>query len=95
MRDCRSAEKRGYILNMSQLIEFEKNTEGPRLRICGQRIHHGASSLILTTICAAIPRTRLIAPLFLLGALHDRHDWRLWFALGDPQIDTKSLSRAK
>ena len=79
---------------MSKFIEFEKNTAGPRLRICGQRIHHGASSIVLTTICAAIPRTRPIAPLFLLGALHDRHDWRFWFALGDPQINTKSLSSA-
>lgn len=54
--------------------------QGPRLWVLGQRVHHGSVGCAL--IVSALSRRRLRA-LALLGgllALHDRADWRVWFA---------------
>ena len=53
--------------------------QGLRVWVFGQRIHHGATGV---TLCAAAIRTRSLrlAALGALLALHDRADWRVWFA---------------
>jgi len=75
------------------IFEIEKNKKGPRLRIAGQRVHHGASSIIATGVLLSFHKTRIYAPLLLLAAVHDRRDWKFWFAPGDPAARSKFLKR--
>lgn len=49
---------------------------GPRVWVCGQRVHHGATGLVLA---ALLHKRRHFAAACLLACLHDRHDWRAWF----------------
>ena len=58
-----------------RLLVVRSYPQGPRCWVAGQRVHHGATGALLIA-------TRRPA-LMLLGAalmLHDRHDWRVWFA---------------
>jgi hypothetical protein len=51
---------------------------GPRVWVLDQRVHHGATGLLLAAACLRGKRR----PLALLGlalAAHDRRDWRIWF----------------
>ena len=52
------------------ILELERHPSGPRVRIFGQRIHHGAVGILIATVLI----------------WHDRHDWRAWFAPGPQRI---------
>lgn len=80
---------------VAKMVELERHPSGPRLRIAGQRIHHGASSLVVVAVLLLFRRTRIFAPLFLVFTYHDRHDWRFWFAPGDPAAARKGLLKTK
>jgi hypothetical protein len=56
-------------------VVIEHHTNGPRVRVAGQRLHHGAFGCLLL----AFRRTRTVG--FLLCA-DDAHDWRAWFKGG-------------
>lgn len=53
---------------------------GPRLWVLGQRIHHGGVGCALIGAALARPRLRGLAVVGAALALHDRADWRVWFA---------------
>ena len=61
------------------LLALEHHPNGPRVRILGQRIHHGA----VGTLLAIHPRTRRIG---LVLCMHDAHDLAKWFRPG-PQFE--------
>ena len=63
------------------LLELERHPNGPRLRVCGQRVHHGAIGLALSA--SRQPALRLLG---LLLELDDYHDRAVWFVRG-PQRD--------
>lgn len=69
-------------------LEIERHPLGPRLRLCGQRVHHGAAGLLAVAIAPRLlgGRSRLDAlALGCLGALamaDDRHDVRAWLRPG-------------
>jgi hypothetical protein len=52
--------------------------QGPRVWLCGQRVHHGATGCVAAAVLAAKGRYSL-ALVALVAAAHDRHDWRVWF----------------
>lgn len=63
-------------------ISIENHPKGLRVRIAGQRIHHGALGAVLLTRPQLAFKT--------IGALlmiHDRADWRAWFAPGAQLAD--------
>lgn len=55
---------------MSKLLEIEHHPSGVRIFVQGQRVHHGALSIVLGSVAAML-------------AYHDRRDWRTWFRRGD------------
>lgn len=57
-----------------KIVTYDRNAQ--RVWICNQRIHHGACGCAL--IALAI-RWRACLPIGLLLALHDWHDWKVWF----------------
>lgn len=64
-----------------RLVAVRSYPLGPRVWVLNQRIHHGATGCVILA-AAAIARKRA-RPLIAAGialALHDRHDWRVWFA---------------
>lgn len=62
---------------MSRILIIRSYPEGPRVWVAGQRVHHGASGLLLAAILRRRPR---LAALALAWAATDWHDWRIWFA---------------
>lgn len=63
---------------MRRLVAVRSYPEGPRVWICGQRVHHGAWAVLLAPVLAR--KHRRLAAVATVLALHDRHDWRVWFA---------------
>lgn len=61
------------------IIVVRRYPQGPRCWVAGQRIHHGASGLVIAAALTLLRRRRL-ALLALVAVLDDRHDWRIWFA---------------
>lgn len=61
------------------LLEYERHPSGPRVRVVGQRVHHGALGVLLAVALRHHPRACALA---LTVALEDLHDWRHWFAPG-------------
>ena len=59
------------------LVTIRSYPQGPRVWIAGQRVHHGASGLVLA---AALRKRRRLAAALLVWAATDWHDWRVWFA---------------
>lgn len=59
-----------------RLVTVVRYPSGPRVWIAGQRVHHGATGLLLAAI---LRRHRRAAAACLLLAAHDRRDWRVWF----------------
>lgn len=62
---------------LARLIAIRRYPQGPRVWIAGQRVHHGATGAMLAIV--ARRHRRLLAAAILL-CLHDRHDFRVWFA---------------
>lgn len=62
---------------MMRAVVVRRYPQGPRVWVCGQRVHHGASGLILAGLLAR--RRRRLAALALAWAATDWHDWRVWF----------------
>lgn len=62
---------------MTRAVIVRSYPQGPRVWIAGQRVHHGATGLLLAALLRRRPR---LAAACLLLAAHDRHDWRVWFA---------------
>lgn len=60
------------------IVRVASYPQGPRCWIAGQRCHHGAVSVLAAA--ALLRHHPQLAALALLGAFHDRHDWRVWFA---------------
>lgn len=58
---------------MTRWIIVRSYPQGPRVWLCGQRLHHGATGLALL----ATGRPWAIAAGLLLCA-HDRRDWKVW-----------------
>lgn len=63
---------------MPSLVVVRRFPQGPRVWLCGQRVHHGASGLVFAALL--LRSRRRVAAACLLAVLHDRHDWRVWFA---------------
>jgi hypothetical protein len=61
------------------MIALRGYPEGPRLWLAGQRVHHGATGCALLPAAILARRWGLVACAAVL-VLHDRHDWRVWFA---------------
>ena len=61
------------------LVHIYSHPNGPRVWLCGQRVHHGAVGVLLATASVATGRRPGIAIAAVLVA-HDLHDWRTWFA---------------
>lgn len=61
-----------------RLIEVERHEDGPRLRVVGQRVHHGAVGIVL----AVLRHDRRVLVLAAGLVWHDRRDWRRWGAPG-------------
>jgi len=61
------------------LVRVASYPRGPRVWIAGQRCHHGAVGCALAVALLARGHRRAAAAAAIL-ALHDRHDWREWFA---------------
>lgn len=61
---------------MARLVYIRGYPEGPRVWIAGQRIHHGATGLVLA---AVLRRRHRLALLALAAVVHDLHDARVWF----------------
>lgn len=61
------------------MLVIRSYPHGPRVWIAGQRVHHGASGLVLAAGFAA-RRQRRLAALALAWAATDWHDRRAWFA---------------
>jgi hypothetical protein len=64
---------------MARVFHLQHHPNGPRVWICGQRVHHGAVGVIAAAACAA---TRHPAGIAIAAALvvHDAHDLPIWFA---------------
>lgn len=62
---------------MASLVAIRSYPQGPRVWVCGQRLHHGATGCVLAALCARRHRRLALAALALV--IHDRHDWRAWF----------------
>jgi hypothetical protein len=60
------------------ILDVRSYPAGPRCWFCGQRVHHGATALVVAAAALARKRTKLAAACLVLAA-HDRHDWRDWF----------------
>lgn len=63
---------------MRHLVYIASYPTGPRCWVGGQRTHHGAVCAVVAAMLAR--HHRKAAGLLLLGAIHDRHDWRIWFS---------------
>lgn len=59
------------------LVVIRSYPQGPRVWVAGQRVHHGASGLLLA---AMLRKRRRLAVLALAWAATDWHDRRAWFA---------------
>lgn len=73
------------------LVVVRSYPQGPRCWVAGQRVHHGATGLLLAAVLRRHPRLALAA---LALVAHDRHDWRVWFArekLPAIALDTPAL----
>lgn len=64
---------------MPSFAHIENHPDGPRVWLCGQRIHHGAVGALLAAACAATHR-RSGVTLGTILMVHDAHDWQRWFA---------------
>jgi hypothetical protein len=62
------------------IVAVRSYPQGPRVWVAGQRVHHGATGCALVLAACARKRPALCAFVGLALALHDRHDWRTWFA---------------
>lgn len=62
-----------------KLVTVRSYPQGPRLWLLGQRVHHGATGVALAAVAISRRRRARWALLGALLALHDRHDWRVWF----------------
>jgi hypothetical protein len=60
------------------LIYVQRHPNGPRLYVADHRVHHGTSGLVLCAACLLTRRPRTALAMLAL-ALHDAHDWRVWF----------------
>lgn len=70
---------------LSSLVTVQRYPTGPRCWIAGQRIHHGATGLVLA---AVLRRRWRLASACLLLAIHDRRDWQRWFVRERPPAKT-------
>lgn len=70
-----------------RLVRLERHPNGPRVALAGQRLHHGAAGVLVAAL-GARARSPLLCAAGACLAIHDRHDWRWWFAPGDPQTTT-------
>lgn len=61
------------------LVAIRSYPQGPRVWVCGQRLHHGATGCALVAAALGRRKPRTLALIGCLLALHDRHDWRVWF----------------
>ena len=59
------------------MIVVRRYPQGPRVWLCGQRVHHGASGTVLGAVLAR--RHPRLAALALAWAATDWHDARVWF----------------
>lgn len=62
-----------------QSVVIRSYPQGPRVWVGGQRIHHGTSGIGLALLFLTLKRRRLALAALALP-LHDRKDWRIWFA---------------
>ena len=62
---------------MVRLIDFERHPNGPRLRLLGQRSHHGAWGCLLLLV-----RNRYVRIAGAVAIIHDRRDAPQWFRGG-------------
>ncbi len=63
------------------MLRLDRNPHGPRLYLCGLRVHHGLSGLVLAAIGACVHSRALVA----VGTLALADDWRDFpFPLRDP-----------
>lgn len=60
------------------LVHLHRHPNGPRVWLCGQRVHHGAVGVLLAAASAPTGHWFGVALATVLVA-HDRHDWRIWF----------------
>jgi hypothetical protein len=67
------------------MIAVRTYPQGPRVWILGQRVHHGATGCVLAAVLAR--RHRRLALLAAVAVMHDRHDWRVWFAREGLPVD--------
>lgn len=51
-------------------VRLVRHPLGPRVWVGRQRVHHGAAGVVLALVGCVL-------------AVHDRHDWRLWFERGE------------
>jgi hypothetical protein len=63
---------------MLRIVTIRKFPTGNRCWIFNQRIHHGSTGLALALLFLTL-RKPIPALVALSLAIHDRHDWRLWF----------------
>lgn len=61
------------------MIRIRSYPGGPRCWVLGQRVHHGSVGCVLV-LGLFRHHTRVAALLGVGLALHDRRDWRVWFA---------------
>lgn len=73
---CVSRRKAGIVTPLA----VRSYPRGPRLWVLGQRIHHGAVGSVLLAAALTRPKLRRLALAGAALALHDRADWRVWFA---------------
>ncbi len=67
------------------LLEIERNPKGPRVRVIGQRVHHGACGLGLV-LDGLRRRQWLEVGAGVALAADDVHDWRAWFKPGAQRV---------
>jgi hypothetical protein len=65
---------------IAKLVEVERNQSGPRLRVMGQRIHHGMIGSLLTL--SLIHHHSRLALIGVALMADDFHDARAWYVLG-------------
>jgi hypothetical protein len=64
---------------MARVVVVVRHPNGPRVWVVGQRVHHGATAS-LAAVALLAKRKHRLALAAALVVLHDRRDWRVWFA---------------
>lgn len=64
-------------MNAGRLVVIRSYPNGPRVWVCGQRLHHGTTGALAVLL---LRRRRWAALGALALCLHDRRDWRVWFS---------------